>query len=86
MLWAGGKYIMCPSWLQVSSKALDRILVFTAPPNICRGTKDFWGPRNSLFTEAEGIVSGQQEGVRVAHQGRKLGTRLIIRARLFSKC
>lgn len=43
MLWAGWKYIMFPSWLQVSSKALDRILVFTAPCSTPAGAHKLFG-------------------------------------------
>lgn len=80
---------MFPSWCQVSSKVLDRRLLFTGPCNTarCRGTQVFGSHRNSLFTEAEDtILGGQWKDIRVACWGEKLGTGLAIGTRLFGKC
>lgn len=89
MLWAGWECIMFPSWLQVSSKAFSKRLLFAGACNTAqrRGTQDFWGNRISLFTEVEDtILGGQWEDSRVARWGEKLGTGLVVGTRLFSKC
>lgn len=85
MLWVGWEYVMFPSWLQVSSKALDRRELFTGTCNTAqhKGTQDFWG----LYTEVGDIIlGGQWEDISVANQGQKMGSGLIIRTRLFSYC
>lgn len=43
MLWGGWMYILFPSQLQVSSKVLDRILVFTAPSDTPAGVHRIFG-------------------------------------------
>ena len=66
MLWAGWEYIMFPSWLQVSSKALDRRLLFTGPCNTAqrRGTQIFLGHRTACSQKLGGQweVSGLHAG------------------------